>query len=161
LTIFFVAGCLTGKKKKTPSEDDARDAFRNLQDALSGLREDDISKLWDILCKDTREDADKFAKALSAQVAKKSPEEIAPLAEEYNVAPEELKKKITGRRYVQLTRAKLYKKYFLLLGAPVDHFSYEDGDLTVYYKGEDDKSETKSVIFVREDKKWKAVLDLR
>lgn len=161
VAIFLVAGCSGGKKKKEPTENDAREAFNTLQEALGDLREGDTNKLWDVLCKDTREDADNFAKRFSSQVAKKSPEELAEVAEEYGVPADELKKKITGKRYVQLIRSKLYKKYLLMLSAPMDHFSYEDGDLKVYYKGEDEKNETKSVIFVRENKQWKAVLDLR
>jgi hypothetical protein len=161
----LVSGCAAGKKKKEPTENDAREAFSNLQEALGELREGDTSKLWDMLwdmlCKDTREDADNYAKAFSAQVAKKSPEELADLAEQYNVPAEELKKKMTGRRYVQLTRARLYKKYFLMLSAPMDKFTYEEGDLKVYYKKEDEKKETDSIIFVREGRQWKAVLDLR
>jgi hypothetical protein len=161
LLALFVVGCAGAKKKKEPTENDAREAFSNLQEAIGELREGDTNKLWDLLCKDTREDADNFAKKFSAQIAKKSPEDVAEVAEQFGVPAEELKKKITGKRYVQLIRAKLYKKYFLLLSAPMDHFTYDEGDLKVYYKGEDEKNETKSVIFVRENKQWKAVVDLR
>jgi hypothetical protein len=159
--ILVTTGCTAGKKKKEPTEKEAREAFSNLQEALGELRDGDTTKLWDMLCKDSREDAEKFAKEFSAQLAKKTPEEVADLAEEYKVTPQELKKKRDGKAYVRLKSARIYKKYFLMLAAPMDHFTYEDGDMKVYYKGEDEKSETKSVTFVHEGRQWKAVLDLR
>lgn len=154
------AGCATAKKKKSLEavKAEVTESFEKLKEAIAEMRDGHTEKLWIVLANESLADSDKRAKAFRAEFAKLDKEEQAEQAQQWGATAEQIRDKLNGQGYLGIVHAEIYKRYWLMVGAPVDDVTIKGDEATVYYTPDDTDRDKKSVVFIREDGDWKAVL---
>jgi hypothetical protein len=160
--LFLPAGCTQPKKKKSAEavKAEVAESFNRLQAAIDELRKDDTDKLWALLAEKSQDDAAKKAKAFRTDFAKRDKEEQAEIAQQLGATAEEIRDKLSGFGYLRMMQPKLYERYLMVVAAEVDHVTLDGDVATVYYRPDREVRDTKSVEFVREDGRWRAVLSI-
>jgi hypothetical protein len=160
--LFLPTGCTPTKKKKSAEavRADVAECFNKLQAAIDELRDGDPEKLWELLAEQSKADAAKKAKAFRTDFAKRDKEEQAEIARKFGATVEEVRDKFSGLGYFRWMSDKIYERYFLMVKAEVDHVTLDGDEATVYYRPDDATRNTKSVEFVREDGRWRAILSI-
>ncbi len=162
LVLIVLTGCSAGKKKKSDEAIRAElaESFAKLQEAISETRTGEVDKLLTILDSESMEVAGKKSRRFGEDFAKKSADEQAEMAEKFGVSVEQLKKKMTGRDYLRLASKEIYNRYWMVCGAPIERVAGSGSEATVYYTQDDAERDQKSIVFVREDGRWKAQLKI-
>jgi hypothetical protein len=159
--LMLPTGCTPTKKKRSSAavKEEVAESFEKLKEGIADLREGHTDKFWDVLCEAGQEEASKRAKAFRADFAKREKTERDEIAAELGVRADDLREKLNGFGYVRLTSKALYKEYWLLAGAAVDHVTIQaEDEATLFYKLDDATHEIKSLRFYQEDGQWKAEL---
>jgi len=153
-------GCATAKKKKSSDavRAEVAESFGKLKEAIADMRGGQTEKLAIILSEESRNEADKRAKAFRAEFAKLDKEEQAEQARQWGATADQIRERLNGQGYLGIVHEEIYKRYWLMVGAPADDITIKGDEATVYYVPDDSDREKKSIVFVREDGDWKAVL---
>jgi hypothetical protein len=154
------ASCTTAKKKKSPEAVKAEiaESFTKLKEAIADLREGHTEKLWMILAEESLAEAEKRAKSFRAEFAKLDKDEQQEQARQWGATADQIRERLNGQGYLGIVHAEIYKRYWLMVGAPVDDITPKGDEATVYYSPDESDRDKKSVTFVREEGGWKAVL---
>jgi hypothetical protein len=154
------AGCTTAKKKKSPEavKAEVAESFTKLKEAIADMREGHTEKLWLILAEESLAEADKRAKSFRAEFAKLDKDEQQEQARKWGATADQIRERLSGQGYLGITHGEIYKRYWMIVGAPAEDITIKGDEATVYYAPDESDRDKKSVTFVREDGEWKAVL---
>ena len=155
LTMFF--GFTLGCSKTTDIaagsvEGPVRESFAALQAALRARDED---KLWKVLDSDSRDEAERAAKAVQAAYAKADPAEKAEQEKALGLPGAELAG-LTGAGFLKSKR--FHGKYEELSESKIDMVTLQGDKATVAYTEPDGDKEKLSLI--RQDGQWKVSLPM-
>src|SRR5262245_31494671 len=111
------AGCATAKKKKSPEavKAEVAEAFTKLKEAIADMRDGHTEKLAIILAQESRDDADKQAKAFRSEFAKLDKEEQAEQARQWGATADQIRERLSGQGYLGITHAEIYKRYWMMV----------------------------------------------
>ena len=155
-------GCAPPKKKRNAAaiRDDASESLERLKDAIGELREGRTEKFWNMLSEASQAEACKRAKAFRVDFAKREKAEQDDIAAQLGVRADDLREMLNGFGYVRIKSEVIYKDYWMIAGAAIDHAKIESDDVvTIYYKADEAEQKKDSIQFFLEDGEWKA--DLR
>ena len=154
------AGCSSAKKKKSLEavKAEVAESFTKLKEAIADMREGHTEKLWMILAEESLAEADKRAKSFRAEFAKLDKEEQQEQARQWGATADQIRERLNGQGYLGIRHEEIYKRYWMMVGAPVEDITPKGDEATVYYSPDDSDRDKKSVTFVREDGEWKVVL---
>jgi hypothetical protein len=147
--VALLAGCNkpTGQSSSADDEKAVRQTFEAFQAALEAR---DADKLWALLDSDSRDDAERAAKAKRDAYAKASPEEKAEQERALGLPGAELAA-LTGVGFLKSNL--FHAKYHEVPGSKIEKVSPKGDFATVDYVEEDGDNE--SLKLVRQDGKWK------
>ena len=161
--LLLPTGCTPQKKKRNNAaiKAEAAECFEVLKDAIGELREGRTDKFWNLLSEASQAEAGKRAKAFRADFAKREKAEQDDIAAQLGVRADELREKLNGFGYVRIKSEVIYKEYWMVAGAAIDHPQIESDDVvTIYYKPDEAEQKKDWIRFVLEDGEWKADLKI-
>jgi len=156
-------GCAPQKKKRNTAaiSAEAAESFEMLKDAIGEMREGRTDKFWNMLSEASQAEAGKRAKAFRADFAKREKAEQEDIAAQLGVRADDLREKLNGFGYVRVKSEAIYKEYWMLTGAAIDHPRVESDDVVrIYYQLDEAGQKRDSIRFVLEDGDWKADLSI-
>ena len=152
--VVLLAGCNkpTGQSSSSSDEKAVKETFEAFQAALKAK---DAEKLWALLDSDSRDDAERAAKAVKDAYAKASAEQKAELEKGLGLPGDELAK-LTGARFLQTRR--FHGKYHEVPDSKVEKVIVQGDAAKIDYIEEDGDKETMKLV--RQDGKWKLTVPM-
>jgi hypothetical protein len=147
-----VAGCSSKDSPASKEETAIKEVFTAFQKAL---KDRDGDKLWDLLDKDSRADADREATTIQTEYSKADDKEKKKLEEALKVSSTELSA-LTGKVFLKSSR--FFGKYHEVPESKIDKVTIQGEKATLNYIEPDDDKE--KFTLVREDGKWKLVVPM-
>jgi hypothetical protein len=155
ISVALLAGCNNKPKGQTSSADDEKaieETFKAFQAALEAR---DADKKWALLDSDSRDDAERAAKAIRDSYAKASAEQKAEQEKSLGLPGAELAA-LTGAGFLKTKR--FHGKYHEVPGSKIKNVTVEGDTAKVDYIEEDGDKETMKLV--RQDGKWKLSLKM-
>ncbi len=151
----LLAGCTAGTsetKKGGGAHAEVRQAFADFQAAI---KKRDGDKLWDLLAEDSRQDADRKAKAIRNDFTRADDKEKADLEKKLDLSAAELRD-LSGKVY--LKSKAFYGKYHEVPDSTVEKVSVGGEKARLTYKEEDGDIIVQPLV--REQGRWKLVAEM-
>jgi hypothetical protein len=140
------------KETAQKGEEEIKQAFASLQDAI---KTKDADKIWNLLDKDSQDDADREARIVKESYAKLPDTDKAGLEKKMELTAKELTG-MSGKDYVKSKR--FYGKHHEIPGSKVDRITVAGAGATLVFIEEDgDKITTK---LARDNGQWKFNLEI-
>ena len=135
-----------GHSPTNGDEQAIKEAFEAFQAAIKAK---DADKLWSLLDTDSRDDAERAAKAVKAAYAKASAEQKADMEKRLGLPGDELAK-LTGAGFLKTKR--FLGKYDEVPGSKIEKITIQGQSAKVNYVEEDGDKETMKLV--HHDGKW-------
>ena len=152
--VALVAGTsdAAGHLSSLDDEQAVKESFEAFQAAIKAK---DAEKLWGLLDSDSRDDAERAAKAIKAAYAKASAEQKAEMAKKLGLSGDELAK-LTGSGFLKTKR--FHGKYHEVPDSKIEKITVQGNAAKVYYVEEDGDKETMKLV--RQDGRWKLTVPM-
>jgi hypothetical protein len=157
LAAALAGGCSSRGTAPSPStgaapaaEEQVRGAFAELQEAFKAR---DADKVWGLLSRKSRDDAEQVAGDIRTAYGRGRPEEKSEQEKALGLTGAELAT-LTGAGF--LKSKPFLRKYDEVTEGKLDRVTVAADSATVYW--DDDEGDKEKTVFVREDGRWKAWL---
>lgn len=156
----FLIGCSSSSREKKSgeragdAEADVKSAFASLQAAVKGK---DADKIWALLDKDSRLDADREAKAVKEAFGKLSDAEKPEFEKKLGLSSAELTN-MTGKTYVKSQR--FYGKHHEITDSTVKSIKLDKDAGQLTYEENDDDHDKVTLALSHEEGQWKFAMKI-
>lgn len=157
IVLLVAAGCReSAERAREREEDEVRETFAAVQDAIQATREGNSDKVWGLLAADSKKAAERRAKRIRDDYAKASDELKAEYQDRlHNVSPAELAK-LNGKSY--LKTGAFYARWWEVPGSTIDRVTVKGDRATVWYL--ESESAPTQMEFIKEEGEWKVALNI-